>query len=230
MCLFEISLSKKDFAESNWQDVVDRASPKDINRYASLFLAKAQEAKSNDLKKYAVFTLLAAVAAPPLQFDQDPDPLNYFDQTTEPLDYFGYWDSNNEEIQLIYNHLNVLEDWVSEISDAELRARIAELVDFFSEEPSIIPSAMSKLAVGSYLESAKNLENLGEWDLWFTKVKRAVHLAWDIHYHFPKVVAYIEEILNKYDGEDSFSLSDKLEELLQECKKEIFPHLESSDN
>lgn len=229
MCLLEISLSKKDFAESNWQDVVDRASPKDINRYASLFSAKAQEAKLNNLKKYAVFTLLAVVSAPPLQFDQDPDPLNYLDQTTEPLDYFGYCD-NNEGIELIYNHLNILEDWASEISDAELRARIAEFVWFFSEEPSIIPFAMPKLAVDSYLESAKNLENLGEWDLWFTKVKRAVHLAWDISYHFPKVIAYIEEILNKYEGEDSFSLSNKLEELLQECKKEIFPHLESLDN
>lgn len=231
MYLSEIFLTKKDIAESNWEDVVNKSKLKDINSYAILFWAKAEEVKSSNFKEYAIFTLLAVVTSPVLKFDEYFGEMGYFDQL-KPLDYFDYFDNfdnkivdnNDDLIDFLDNHLNSLTEWVSEISDAELRARVADCVLCSDNgDPTIYQFFTPKFIIDSYLESAKNLENLREWNLWFTRIKRAAILSWERdNSNFNNVLAYIEEVFNKYQFEESFSLSVKLEELMQEGKKEIF--------
>lgn len=203
MLLPNISLSKEDFATSNWENIVNGCDKKNNEHYAMLFLAKADEAKlPSELKTQAIFTLLAGITFPQL----NPDPSN------EPFAQTDFINSIND------GYLNALKDWASEITDAELRARIADLIWLKKRD-----FRMAQLAVDSYLESAQNLGQPTHWRACINRIERAMRLARQLNYHFDNVVTCIELILAKYQDEDPSLLWAKLMLLLQDNKKQGDP-------
>lgn len=207
MSLSDISLTKYDFAQSHWEDVISGCEERECQNYSRQFFAKAREAKeSGDAKAQQVFTLLGAITSLILKSDCDEEPF-------APMAVFQ--NSRSAILDDISDeYLDVLREVVPEISDAEMRARVADILwtrkrDF----------RMAQLAVTSYLESAQNLEDPKQWTACFYRVERAINLAACLgkkNHPFASVVAHIEAVLDRYNGEDSLFLSAKLMELLQQ--------------
>jgi hypothetical protein len=75
MAFKNIPLSKADFDERNWQEIIDGSAEKECLSYDSLFFAKAKEAEAaGDLKGYEVFSLLGAVSSFMLRSDTHDEP------------------------------------------------------------------------------------------------------------------------------------------------------------
>jgi len=215
-------LSKKDFAESNYEEVINKLARKEIKGYSSIFWSEAQKAKeSEDFKKYTVFTLISVIAFPALKFDQEPFKFDFY----AVVDLCTKIEGESEARKLINSYLNILEDWVRDITDTELRARVSDFIWLENHDRIMAKLAVdsylesAKNLVDSYLESAKNLEDPVHWNLGFTRIKRAIGLAQEINYHFDAIVAYIEEILDKYTGKVPSLLPAKLMKLLQDYQK-----------
>lgn len=163
------------------------------------FWQKAEAAKSSsNITNYAIFTILSAITSLHLQ----PELNN------ETFSNIGNIDGINDE------HLEILNDWASEISDAELQARVADVLWTRKRKYQ-----MAQLAVDSYLKSADILEHPEHWTSCVDRIERAIKVAQQINFHVDIVVAHIESVLDKYNGEDPLFLSARLMEFLQYCKQ-----------
>jgi hypothetical protein len=107
-----------------------------------------------------------------------------------------------------------LNNWASEISDAELQARVADVLWTKKRKYQ-----MAQLAVDSYLKSADILEHPEHWTSCVDRIERAIRLAKQINYNVDTVVAHIESVLDNNNGEDPLLLSARLMEFLQDCKQ-----------
>jgi hypothetical protein len=191
-----LPLTKDDFINSCWQDVVNNSKSKECVEYSMAFWQKAQEAKeAGNEREQAVLEILAAVTRVPIK-----------PESTE--EFFAEIFQNLTDEQL-----NFLAEIVPEISDAELQARVADIL--WSKRRDY---RMAQLAVTAYLKSATELEDPQQWISCFDRIERTLRLARKIKYQIETVVAHIEAILDRYNGEDPLLLSAKLMELLQEYR------------
>jgi len=189
-------LTKDDFINSHWQDVVNSSEKKDCLTYDRAFWKKAQEAKeAGNVREQAVFEILAAVSSAAIK-----------PESTE--EFFADVFRN-----LTDEHLDFLAEIAPEISDPELQARVADILWVRRRD-----YRMAQLAVTAYLQSATQLENPEKWNYCFNRIERALRLARTIKYQYEAVVAHIEAVLDRYNGEDPLWLSAKLMELLQEYR------------
>ncbi|MBD2663773.1 hypothetical protein B6N60_01336 [Richelia sinica FACHB-800] len=190
-------LSKEDFINSGWKEVIDNSERKLCNIYYDNFRRKAQEIKDagND-RQCAVFEILQRVTVAPIQLDLD-------------ISYSTFSDRFTDET------IEFLAEIVDEVSDPELQAQIAEILWFKDKKRNY---SMGHLAVHSYLESAKKLEDPQKWSRYFDRIKKSLTLGLKINYNPEIVVEYIDDVLNRYQGQDPLWLSVKLHELLQEKK------------
>ncbi len=189
-------LTKDDFINSHWLDVINSSERKDCPAYNMVFWKKAQEAKeAGNVREQAVFELLAAVTGAAIN-----------PESTE--------ESFAEIFQnLTDEHLDFLAKIAPEISDPELQARVADIL--WARRRNY---RMAQLAVTAYLQSATELEDPENWTWCFERIERALRLARRISYQPETVVAHIEAALDRYNGEDPLWLSAKLMELLQEYR------------
>jgi len=187
-------LTKEDFINSAWKEVIDNSERKECCRYYDGFLSKATKAKeAGNHRQYEMFDILKLVCMIPGMIPVE-------DIKDEYLDF--------------------LDEIVDEVSDPELKAKIAEILWVKRGEYQ-----SGQLAVEAYLESAKQLEDPQKWiedpRKWkscFDKIKILLRLALKINYKLEIVVEYIEDFLTRYQGEDSLWLSIKLHKLLQDEK------------
>ena len=111
--------------------------------------------------------------------------------------------------------LDALSEWLSDVNDAELSARIADVLWLRRRNPHFL-----KTSVQSYIKSALNLEDSNHWTLCAERLERALHLSALLKKQNPgilrSVVKPIEKIISKYNGTDPLFLSIKLMELLCE--------------
>jgi len=192
-------LTKDDFINSRWQDVVNSSERKECLAYSSGFWKKIQEAKEvGNVREQAVFEILAAVTSAPIK-----------PELTE--EFFAEHFQN-----LTDEHLDFLAEIASDISDAELQARVADIL--WVKRRSQGSYQMAQLAITTYLQSARELEDPKKWNQCFIRIERALRLARRIRYQPETVVAHIESVLDRYNGEDPSWLSAKLMELLQEYR------------
>jgi Domain of unknown function (DUF4209) len=206
MPLPDITLSQDDFIQSKWEDVISGCREKVCREYSQLFWKKSQEAEVDGaLNNQAVFTLLTVITDPELNSESYDKPFTYMDVINSISD----------------GHLNALRGWATEISDAELRARVTDVLWMRKRHPKN-DFYMAQIAVKSYLESAQNLEHPEHWTLCFERLERAIRLARKINHQFLDIVAHIESVLDKYNGEDPLFLSAKLMKLLQEYQQGDF--------
>lgn len=189
-------LTKEDFINSSWQDVVAHSERKECLTYDRAFWKKAQEAKQvGNVKQQAVLEILAAVTGVEIKPESNDE---FFKEVFQNL--------TNE-------HLDFIAEIAPEISDPELLARVADILWVKRRD-----YRMAQSAVNAYLESAKALEDPEKWIWCANRIERALRLAKKINYQAEVVVAHIETVLARYNGEDPRWLSAKLMELLQEYR------------
>ncbi|MBD2302992.1 DUF4209 domain-containing protein [Nostoc sp. FACHB-190] len=196
-----IPLSKDNFINCNWEEVVNNSEEIDCNHYSRLFWLKSQEAEQQGNTQLQVtLAVLSGITSSTLKSES----------TEQPFYYMDFISGISNE------YLAVLKEWVSEISDYELKGRIADIIWIRNRD-----YRMAQIAIDSYLEAAKLLDKPERWTLSVERIERAIRLAYQANQktHKDKVIIYIESVLDKYNGEDLSFLSAKLMELLQEFKK-----------
>ncbi len=187
-------LTKQDFIDTCWEDIVNSSQEKACFYYWDGFWKKAQE--SQEPRETEVFELLATITSPGIDPESTGESfVNISQNCTEDL-------------------LNFLTEIAPEISDAELRARVADILWVIQRKYQ-----MAQLAVDAYLESATTLESPEHWTFCFDRIRRSLQLAHKINYKTEVVFEHIETVLNRYQGEDPLLLSAMLMDLLQEYEK-----------
>jgi hypothetical protein len=190
------ALTKDDFNNACWQDVVNSSERKDCLSYKGAFWNKSWEAQeAGNLREQAVFAILAAVTSAAIK-----------PESTE--EFFADVFKN-----LTDDQLDFLADIASEISDPELQARVADILWVRRRE-----YRMAQLAISAYLQSATTLESPDHWNHCVDRMERALRLARKIRHKDEVVFLHIEAVLDRYQGEDPLWLSAKLMELLQEYR------------
>ncbi|WP_019501164.1 DUF4209 domain-containing protein [Pseudanabaena sp. PCC 6802] len=196
MPLLSPPLTKDDFINSDWQDVVNSSDRKICRSYHSIFWQKALQAKeSGRTREQNVFEILAYLTS----VDIKPE-------TTE--EFFA-----NQFQNLTDEHLDFLAGIAVDVSDSELQARIADVLWAKRRD-----YRMAQLAVTAYLKSATQLADPEKWTHCFDRIERSLRLARRIKYQTEEVATYIEDLLNHLNGEDPSWLSAKLMQLLQRCQ------------
>jgi hypothetical protein len=196
-----ITLSKDNFINCNWEEVVKNSEEKTCNHYSRLFWIKSQEAENQGNTQLQVtLAVLSGITSLTLKSESPEQPFYYMDFINNISD----------------EYLAILKEWVLDISDYEIKARIADVLWIRKRDYQ-----MAQIAIDSYLETAKLLDNPERWTLSVERIERAIRLAYQANQktHKDKVITYIESVLDKYNGEDLSFLSAKLMELLQEFKK-----------
>ncbi|MBJ7297352.1 MAG: DUF4209 domain-containing protein, partial [Dolichospermum sp.] len=189
-------LTKQDFINSGWKEVVNSSERKECLSYRMTFWNKAKQAEAAvNIREQILFEILAFVTGAAIKPELNDE-------------FFGEVFSNLAE-----EYLNFLTEIAPEISDPELQARVADILWVKNGNYQ-----MAQLAVEAYLESAKQLEDPQKWTRCVDRIERSLRLARKINYQPEIVIEYIDEVLNRYQGEDSLWLSIKLHELLQEEK------------
>ncbi|MDB9310862.1 DUF4209 domain-containing protein [Aphanizomenon sp. CS-733/32] len=186
-------LTKQDFINSGWKEVVNSSERKECLSYHMTFWNKAKQAEAAvNIREQIVFEILAFVTGAAIKPELNDK-------------FFGEVFSNLAE-----EYLNFLTEIAPEISDPELQARVADILWVKNGNYQ-----MAQLAVEAYLESAKQLEDPQKWSHCVDRIERSLRLAHKINYKQEIVIEYIDEVLNRYQGEDPLWLSIKLHELLQ---------------
>ncbi len=208
MPLQNIPLAKSDFDESDWPKVVERCEQKECHIYSRLLFEEARRVESTaNAKAQEIFTLLGGITSLTLKSDDKQAPF-------EPM--FVWNDGSRGFIvdDLTTEHLQVLTEVASEVADPEMQARIADILWIRT-----CNFRLAGLAITAYLESAKTLEHPEHWVQTKQRVERAFRLAASIDPKkkgpFAVVIAYIEDVLVRYQGSSGFLLAE-LMELLQE--------------
>lgn len=188
--------------------VVIASAEKAANRYyRSIFDKKVTEAKENNDELFPVWCLLSVLTS--MHFKPS--------DSKEPFGPMFVMEDCRSAIpsDITDESLNALSEWVPEIEDAELRARVADVLWLRRRKPDFI-----KISVEAYIKSALNLEDPGHWTACAERIQRALRLSSLLRRQEPKifesVTKYMEDIICKYDGKDPLFLSIKLMKLLCE--------------
>ena len=196
MSPLNLPLTKDDFNNTCWQDVVSSSERKDCLSYDDAFWKKSREAQeAGNLRGQAVFAVLAAVTSTAIK-----------PESTE--EFFADIFQNLTDEQLDF-----LAEIAPEISDPELQARVADILWVKRRD-----YRMAQRAIPAYLQSATILENPEQWTHCVDRIERALRLARKIRHQDEIVFNHIEAVLDRYQGEDPLWLSAKLMELLQEYR------------
>jgi len=197
MSPLNLTLTKDDFINSGWEEVINHSEKKECRfAYNIAFQNKAQEASvAGNVKKQAVFEILAEVTRVPMKLE-----------STEEFFAKVFHNLTDEKLNFLY-------EIIPEISDPELQARVADILWIRRRNRE-----MAKLAVDAYLQSATELEDPEKWNRAYERIERALRLSRIIQYGIETVFAHIEKVLDYYKGEDPLWLSAKLMELLLEYK------------
>lgn len=191
MLLPDISLKKEDFDLCSWQEIVTGCEKRDCSYYESRFFKKANEAHElGDLRAQAVFVLLGAVSSFVLNLDSKEIPFG-------PMIVLERSRSAVPD-DITDDQLALLKELVPSVADAELRARIADVLWLKK-----CGHEMAECAVTSYLESSKTLEEIVHWAPISDRIERAMQLAASLNSMnlLPKVVKHLESLLERCDND-----------------------------
>lgn len=203
-------VTKEDIEQSNWQTFISDAVEHKCFNYFPLFSKKVREVKkSGNIRVSRVFDLFLAIVLAAQRLDMDAK--RTFLVTGEVSGYpFSFVDS----------HMDVLKELVAEISDPEMRARVADLVWTLQvyKRDATRDYRLVVLAIESYLKVAKLLEELECWRELARRLKHAIHLARSFSQPAlaTDTLGYIQSLLDKYaDLTPSFPFADMMEVLQQ---------------
>jgi len=201
---------KVDFDSCDWQQVIEHSEQKECDVYSRLFFEEARKAEeARNTKAQEVFALLGGIASLMFTLDNRESPFGpvivLHDRRSFIVD-----DLTDEQ-------LNALVEIAPEVKDPEMQARIADVIWIRTRD-----YRLAGLAVEAYLKSATILEHPERWVQAARRVERALQLAAALgksNQYFPKVIQYIEHLLDRYQGEDPLFLSAEMMELLLEQRQ-----------
>lgn len=210
MALLDFSIAKDHFDKSGWEHVIASCPLKTCSSYCDGFRAKAKEAEqSGDTDCQSVYRMLACLTSMYLQPDNRTEPFAPMmvmkNSRTAILDDFS-----DEQLE-------ILKELVPNVSDPEMRARLADVLWVRNRD-----FRMGELAIDAYLESAVTLEDPEDWPECAHRIERALGLAATLGKNsdrFSRVISHIEDVLHRLNGEDPLFLSAQLMELLQEHRQ-----------
>jgi hypothetical protein len=207
MAFKNIPLSKADFDERNWEEIINNCPEKECLSYDPLFFAKAKQAEAEgDVKGYEVFTLLGAVSSFMLRSDSKDEPFG-------PKAVFR--DSRSAILEDIpEDHLVTLQELVQSTKNPEMRARLSDMLWVTKRD-----FLMAEVAIEAYLDSAKILVDPENWPSSVDRIERASRIAVSLgpkSKGFAQVFTYIEAMLDGYQGDEAGFLSARMMELLLE--------------
>ncbi|MDQ3743236.1 MAG: DUF4209 domain-containing protein, partial [Acidobacteriota bacterium] len=198
-------LTKEDFFSVGWPEVIAGCEDKECAYFSSRLATRARDAEeAGDTKAGQVLALLSSLTSMYLKLDSPEEPFGpmmvFHDRRTAIADDF-------DEKQL-----DLLADVVAEVGDPELRARIADVLWLRRRD-----HRMAELAVSSYIESAKRLEDPERWVGTVDRLQRAMQIAAMLGRNsspFKAVTEHIEGVLDAYKGEDPLFMSARLMSIL----------------
>jgi len=130
--------------------------------------------------------------------------------------------------RLSNDDLAILRELITTVSDPEMRARIADILWICKRDTDRArPIKMARVAVQSYLQSAKTLEDVDEYTSCRDRIRRAAQLAPRIDGKKSKemgclVAQHIGNLIDRYaDVENEFLTGSAMEVLQKELKKSL---------
>lgn len=130
--------------------------------------------------------------------------------------------------RLSNDDLAILRELITTVSDPEMRARIADILWICKRDTDRDrPIKMARVAVQSYLQSAKTLEDVDEYTSCRDRIRRAAQLAPRIDGKKSKemgclVAQHIGNLIDRYaDVENEFLTGSAMEVLQKELKKSL---------
>lgn len=201
----EQNMNRDDFDRSGYEGIVAAAAEPTCELYAVLFARSLASGDAIDEKTTAVLRLLAAVTSLQLREDSEGEPFG--------AAAFGYASRGWTIDDFTEPHLDLLAQAAPDVDDAELRARLADILwvrrrDF----------RMAVLAVRSYLESAGALEEAGSSFDHVDRLGRARNLAASLGRSqrdlYDEVLRRIGEAVDRVDEDDVDFRSVRLLEIL----------------
>lgn len=201
-------VTAEDLRKVVWPEVIAGLEEKECHEYMTAFIRKMNEAETSKAQtEYSVYRLLAQLTSLHLHHESATEPYG-------PLTILG---GSRRAVPDDFSEkqLSVLEEIVFTVNDAEMRARVADVVWL-----RLRNFKAAILAVDSFLETASSLEHPENWTGAYKRIERALRLAATLgrggKEPFGKVIDHIEHVLAKYNGEDPLFLSHRLMELLLE--------------
>lgn len=196
-----VQLTKDVFEDLGWQGVIVACEKNDCFAYCGAFASRAaRAAEFGDITAHAAFDLLRRATIASLKAGSGKKP------------FLEEWLLGFSEDQV-----DIFRDLAHGVGDAEMCARLADIVWERQRDPE-----MGKLAVDSYLESARALDGQDRWVHSHDRLERATNIARLLgknSEHFARAIKQIEDILNRHDGNDSSFFSAMLMEILQEHRQ-----------
>lgn len=203
--LRNLELSVQDFENTDWRTVPATCPQRECTAYSYVFFEQAALAeKAGSERDQEVFTLLGAICSMLLRTDLD----TVFKPAFElpPMRSFVLDDFQDA-------HLEALASVVETIEDAELRARVADVLweKRRSKYHSLLP-----LAIEAYLASAEHLlQDNQSWTLATERLERAVRLT-SYANRRDEVLVHLRVLLQKaLEQEPSFLQARLIEMVLQ---------------
>lgn len=208
--LFELS----DFTRYRWTDILEQTHPKECENYSEGFKVKSKNYQLlGDNLAQEIFTFLSKITSIYLA------PIG--------LKNISYIEKTISEMLSDYD-LTILRELVTTVSDPEIEARIADLLWICKRDPEKTrPSQMAKVAVESYLQSARILEDVEGWTSCCDRIERAAQLAPLIDGKKNTemrclVVQYIDNLINRYvDLENEFLTGSAMKVLQENFQKHL---------
>ena len=199
MSLDKISPTVEDFRQTDWQSIICQSKERTCDAYYLLSRTKMSDAEtSGNIGAQQVFGLLFHVCLVDLGLDTPNVPYGV-DFTAAQLD--------------------TLQTILPDIADAELRARVADIL--WAQKHGDYRNA--QVAARAYLESARILEDPTNWVGCAHRIERALQIALQLgkkNALYNDVISHIVATLDKYQGEeDPLFLSAHLMKLLLDAKE-----------
>lgn len=185
------SLTLEDLTRCGWTTVIEGADKRENWHYFQCFNARAKEAHANGQETCRqVFTLLAEVCSLTLKVDAVEEPFQPSMVT---------WQGRTAAVEDFDDDvLALLAMLAPTVSDAELRARLADLVWVAKRKDY----RLALTAVRAYLASARMLEASGAWSEMEERLERAVRLAKSLgrkNQAFIEAITAVEAALDRHD-------------------------------
>ena len=205
----EFVLAIDDLNQFDWASIIKDPSERVCEQYCHAFSAAATEAKAKSDEKMQQLSLLFS------------DMTSMMLQPSEKFEIFAplvtWADGSRSAIVADFydQHLEVLKEWLPSCTDAELRARIADIIWTRKHQGNF---SVAELAIKSYLESGKQLLESEFPHYGISKLTRSVHLAANLGrgtQWFPKIVGEFEVLIEKYSKKNASFIVDLMELLLE---------------
>jgi len=205
----EISFTAKELKEIDCENLIQGLPEHTCHQYNIAFSSAAKTAQERgDEKTSQVLMLLAGMTSMMLR----PAEKN---ETFTPLAVFADGRRTAALSDFSDEQLDILKEWLPDCKDAELKARIADVIWTMKRKGNF---QTAEVAVDAYLISGERLLESEFPHQGVERIIRAVHLAASLGKNskwFPKVIAQIELSIEKYAGEATNFIVSLMELLIE---------------